>query len=712
MNPKDKNISRKVLNLVSSEFEILRGEPYPFGATIRRNGINFAVFTSKARSVSIAIFNITGTELLMEFPLDPRYNRTGFVWHALIKGLDPGISYGYRVICQENINSDRQPCNEQIYLLDPYAKVTCGGEIWGDPLKITRDGKKHTFRLSLIKESDYNWELDQPLNIPLKDTIIYELHVRGYTQHDSSKLKNPGTFIGLTEKIPYLKELGVTAVELMPVTDFDESEMFFKNPRTGENLLNLWGYDPLSFFAPKASYAKDNKDGAQSDEFKRMVRAFHDAGIEVILDLVFNHTGEGGKNGPVYHFKGMDNEIYYHIDPKDNRYLNFSGCGNTLNCNHPVLREMIIHSLRYWVTEMHVDGFRFDLASILGRGRDGNVLVEPPLLERIADDPILAKTKLIAEAWDAGGLYQVGDFTYGKRWMEWNGKFRDDIRMFVKGERGMVPALATRLSGSSDLYQDDGREPYHSVNFVTCHDGFTLNDLVSYNEKNNWDNGEENRDGSTVNLSWNCGYEGETKNPAIVQLRQRQMRNFAAILLLSQGVPMMLGGDEFARSQKGNNNAYCQDNEIGWVNWELLQDNQDLLRFFKLLIRFRKNHPNLRRTRFEVKDINGIPEMSWHGFKLGKPDWTEESKSLAVYYTANPELGDCDIFILLNSDDKGHTFELPPLKKPKLWYRVVDTFLKSPDDFREPGQEIKPEKQNAYRLEAYSVAMLISKSNG
>jgi isoamylase len=699
----------KILNLVSADFNILRGEPYPFGANIKRNGINFAIFSSSAKTLSIVIFNLDGTELLMEFPLDERYNRTGFVWHALIEGLNPGISYGYRVECIDGLDPIRQPCNNRIILFDPYAKATCGGHLWGDPLKTTRDGLQHTFRLSQVKESTFDWGLDQPLNIPLKDSIIYEIHVRGFTKHSSSNITHPGTFLGLTEKIPYLKELGITAVELMPVTDYDEMENYFSNPETGEKLKNFWGYDPLSFFAPKASYAFNNQHGAQVEEFKQMVRAFHKAGIEVILDMVFNHTGEGGKNGPVYHFKGLDNAIYYILDSKDNSYLNFSGCGNTLNCNHPVLREMIIQSLRYWVTEMHVDGFRFDLASILGRGRDGNALANPPILERIADDPILAKTKLIAEAWDAAGLYQVGDFTYGRRWMEWNGKFRDDVRNFLKGEPGMVPKLATRLSGSSDLYQDDGREPYHSVNFITCHDGFTLNDLVSYNAKHNQQNGENNRDGSEFNLSWNCGSEGETDNKKVNVLRERQIRNFAAILLLSQGVPMLLGGDEFRRTQKGNNNAYCQDNEISWFDWTLREKNSDLFRFFKLLIQFRKNHPNLRRTHFEVRDNNGVPEMSWHGLKLNAPDWSDESSTLAVHYSKNPEYKDIDIFIMLNSGKKGRIFELPQLPAGKEWFRVMDTSLSSPDDICGPGQEIKCVKQSGYRVAENSTVMLIGK---
>ena len=693
----------------SDKHKILRGSPFPYGASIARNGINFSVFSSKAKAITIVIFSLDGSEQLMEFPLDGRMHRTGYVWHGLITGLDPGFSYGYRLICDEKDLKENPPCDQQVILLDPYSFVTVGGSEWGQPLKISRNGNEYTFRLSQVYESNFDWELDQPLNIPLKDSIIYELHVRGFTRHKSSGVAKPGTFLGLIDKIPYLKDLGITAVELMPVTDYDETHMLYNDPDTGQHLFNYWGYDPISFFAPKASYAFNSRFGAQVDEFKTMVKAFHEAGIEIILDMVFNHTAEGNEFGPRYHFKGFDNAVYYLLNPKDGSYLNFSGCGNTLNCNHPVVREMIIHSLRYWITEMHVDGFRFDLASILGRGRDGSVLSNPPLLERIAEDPILAATKLIAEAWDAGGLYQVGDFTYGNRWMEWNGKFRDDVRRFVKGDSGMVPKLATRLAGSSDLYQDDGREPYHSVNFITCHDGFTLNDLVSYNDKHNEKNGESNRDGFGNNLSWNCGVEGPTENNKVLDLRKKQIKNFAAILFLSQGVPMMLGGDEFARTQLGNNNAYCQDNEIGWINWDLLPDNQDLHRYFKLLINFRKSHPSLRRTHFQVEKIDNQPEMSWHGFKQNGPDWSESSKSLAVRYSANPETNDTDIYLLFNSDALGHSFSLPKLTMDKRWYRMLNTAFESPDDIVQPGFEKTLKTQRSYRLAPYSVVVLISK---
>ncbi len=699
----------EILEHINTDFEISRGKPYPYGATLVRDGINFAVYSPVAKSISLVIFGECEKDILFEFPLDNRYNRTGNIWHAYIKGLDAGISYGYRIIEFQNDIKNIPDLSSEIILLDPYTRATCGGEKWGDPYQITRNDKKHTFRLSIIPENDFDWDFDQPLNIPLRDTIIYELHVRGFTKHKSSGVEHPGTYMGLIEKIPYLKELGITAVELLPVTDFDETYNERINPITGERLKNFWGYDPISYFSPKAAYAVNGKDGQQVNEFRTLVKHLHKAGIEVILDMVFNHTGEAGRKGPIYHFKGLDNAVYYLLDPKTGAYLDYSGCGNTVNCNHPVVRELILQSLRYWVTEMHVDGFRFDLASILGRGRDGKVLSDPPLIERIAEDPILANTKLIAEAWDAAGLYQVGDFPHWKRWMEWNGKFRDDVRLFLRGAKNMVANLGTRLAGSSDLYQDDGREPYHSVNFVTAHDGFTLHDLVTYNKKHNDMNGENNRDGSDYNLSWNCGVEGETDDKNIVRLRDKQQRNFAALLLLSQGVPMILAGDEFGRTQSGNNNAYCQDNDISWIDWSLTEKNKDLLRFFKLLIKFRKTHNKLRRKSFDVKQINGQDEMSWHGRQLNQPDWSAQSKTLAIYYAPQPEDGDQNIFILINGSDEAAEFELPVLKRSVKWLRVMDTHLEAPLDFMDEGGEVLLDKQSHYNCGAHAIAMLIGK---
>jgi len=705
---KNSQTRREILSLVNTDFEIRRGKPYPFGASLVRGGINFAIYSPNARVLSLVIFEGCSNDILMEFPLDAVLNRTGNVWHAFVRGLDIGVRYGYRVICDNAGENHPQACAGEVILLDPFARATCGGHEWGRPLQIERDGKTHTFRLSLIVDDAFDWEQDQLLGKPLPDSTIYELHVRGYTRHPSAQVKHGGTFLGLTEKIPYLKDLGVTAVELMPVTDFDETWPGRINPHTGQPLYNLWGYDPISFFAPKASYAFNSRDGQVVKEFKAMVKAFHEAGIEVILDMVFNHTGEGDENGPIYHFKGLNAGVFYMIDPQTGQYLNYSGCGNTLNCNHPVVRDMILDSLRYWVTEMHVDGFRFDLASILGRGRDGGVLSNPPLIERIAEDPILAHTKLIAEAWDAAGLYQVGDFPHFNRWMEWNGKFRDDVRRFWRGDDGMVSALATRLAGSSDLYQDDGREPFHSVNFVTCHDGFTLHDLVSYNEKHNRDNGEENRDGSDYNLSWNCGAEGPSQDAAVLELRMRQMRNLAATLLLSQGVPMILAGDEFARTQKGNNNAYCQDNEIGWVDWALLEKNKDLRRFFKILIAFRKSHDCLRHSKFEVQLIDGQPQMSWHSAKWNQPDWSNKNNVLGVHYLIHPRSRERALYMLFNGGAEKVQAQLPPLQSGR-WHRVMDSARPAPEDIFEEGREELLKDQAAYLLQEHSAALFIAK---
>ena len=706
--PENKNeLRRDILAVVGSNFEIDRGAPVPFGATLVRGGINFAVYSPHAHSVSLVLFDECSQEPLMEFPLDADLNRTGFVWHAYVKGLNHGVKYGFRLRGEQPFN----PIDERIVLLDPYARTTCGGKIWGKPFKINRDGKEHTFRISAIINNAFDWGTDRQLNIPLSESIIYELHVRGYTIHNSSGVKAKGTFLGLTEKIPYLKELGITAVELMPITDFDETMIDRTNPRTGERLLNFWGYDPISFFAPKAAYAHTENEYQIVNEFKSMVKAFHQAGIEVILDMVFNHTGEGNEKGPVYHFKGLDKTVYYLIDPESGEYLNFSGCGNTLNCNHPVVRDMILDSLRYWVMEMHVDGFRFDLASILGRGRDGEVLANPPLIERIAEDPVLAHTKLIAEAWDAGGLYQVGNFPHFQRWMEWNGKFRDDVRRFVRGDAGMVPVLATRLAGSSDLYQDDGREPYHSVNFVTCHDGFTLQDLVSYNQKHNWENGENNRDGADENFSWNCGVEGEATEANVLKLRAQQKRNFMTILLLSQGVPMLLGGDEFGRTQKGNNNAYCQDNEISWVNWHLARENSDFLRFVRLLIRFRQAHPTFHRTHFKVQVLEGIPEMSWHGLKVGQPDWSEQSKWLGLLYSTFPLTGDPDIYLMFNAHEATKRFELPAPRDGHRWHLLLNTYNVSPQDIFQEEHAPILDNQKYFDVKGRSSVVLIGKKS-
>jgi glycogen operon protein len=687
-----------------------RGSPYPFGPTVKRSGVNFAVFSKNATSVKLLLYESGKKPPIEEFILNPCYNKTGDVWHIFIKGLNPGIRYGYIMDMQHNPDKHIHRFDASKVLVDPYALAMSGSPKWGE--LYTRDGEistPHTknVRRSIVMESDFDWGYNQPLNIPLSETIIYEAHVRGFTQHFSSNAKFPGTFKGLTEKIPYLKDLGITAIELMPVNEFDEMETDRLNPITGERLFNYWGYSTLSFFTPKASYSSKGRNGEQVREFKEMVKSFHDAGIEVILDVVFNHTSEGNEAGPTISFKGLDNSIYYIIDPITGAYHNYSGCGNTINCNHPVLRNMIVDCLRYWVTEMHVDGFRFDLASILGRGQHGEVLANPPLLERIAADPVLADTKLIAEAWDAAGLYQVGTFPNWGRWAEWNGKFRDDIRRFVRGEPKMVSALATRLTGSADLYKGSGRSPYHSINFITSHDGFTLNDLVSYNQKHNTGNAENNRDGTNDNCSWNSGEEGASAKEEVNVLRRRQMKNFAALLMLSHGVPMITSGDEFGKTQKGNNNAYCQDNDISWLDWGLLEANCGLHRFFRELINFRKKHEIFRPTSFENHDGEGVIDITWHGLKLNKPDWSSESRSVAM--RLHSKECDDDIFLIANSYWKPLKYELPVLEKGARWYRFLDTMFETPYDIIETGKEFYINDQLHYRVGARSVVVLVAK---
>ena len=664
---------------------------------MRRGGVNFAIFSKCASAVTLLIFRPEEDKPLLELPLDPQHHKTGDVWHCFLSGLDPGMHYGYRMAGPGAAPS--------AVLLDPFGKAVGGHSRWGS-------ARNRPLR-SVIVDDQFPWGPDQPLGIPLADSILYELHVRGFTRDPSSRVTHPGTFLGLVEKIPYLQSLGVTAVELLPVAEFDETEMRRCNPATGEPLVDYWGYNPLSFFAPKAAYASEPAPLQAVGEFKEMVHQFHAAGIEVVLDVVFNHTGEGDAQGPTLCWRGIDDRTYYLRDPTTSGYLNYSGCGNTVNCNHPVVRWLILDALRYWVTEMHVDGFRFDLASILGRGRDGSVLANPPLLERIAADPILAGVKLIAEAWDAAGLYQVGSFPAWGRWAEWNGRFRDDLRRFVKGDPGMVPALATRLAGSADLYQDSGREPFHSINFITCHDGFTLADLVSYNVKHNESNAEENRDGATDNFSWNCGVEGDTEDPAVLALRHRQTRNLAALLLLAHGTTMLLAGDEMGRSQTGNNNAYCQDNSTTWLDWRLAESRAGLLRFFQNLIAFRRRHTILRSTSFRPGAQGSRIAMEWHGVDLHAPDWSPESRLLALHLFESPATPCTDqIYLIANAHWEPHDCAIPVLAGRR-WHRFLDTSLDAPDDVAESDEAAPPlPPDGSYRVGPRSVVVLVAGSCG
>lgn len=682
------------------------GRTHPLGATPDEQGVNFSLFSEHATSVELLIFdrpNDLYPSQIIE--LEPKTNKTFHFWHVYVKGLKPGIGYAYRVDGPQDLHGSGDRFNKNKVLLDPYSKSNCH-ELWNrvDALG-TKDNLTTSMRSVVVDINDYDWEGDRPLGKSISSSIIYEMHVGGFTKSASSNCKYPGTFTGVIEKIPYLQELGITAVELLPIFDFDEKETL--REVDGKSLTNYWGYDPHSFFAPETSYCYSPKEKSPICEFRDMVKALHKAGIEVILDVVFNHTSEGQHQGPTINFKSIDNSIYYHLVSFDKQYyMDYSGCGNTVNCNHPMVDKLILECLEYWVREMHVDGFRFDEGSILARGLDGMPMENPPVLWHIETSGTLADTKIIAEAWDAGGLYQIGYFP-GYRYAEWNGRYRDDVRKFVKGDPGMAGAMATRLGGSADLYEENGRAPINSINFITCHDGFTLKDLVSYNYKHNEANGEGNRDGIEENLSWNCGVEGETDDPEVLALRNRQIKNFAAILLLSQGVPMILGGDEFGRTQKGNNNGYCQDNEINWFDWNLIDQNREIFRFFKSMIAFRKRYGGLCRRGFFNGETNerGLADISWHGCQLYEPGWDNSDSRILSYTLAGFE-GAADVQVMFNMHWESLEFEIPTLSD-RNWFKVVDTAQKSPLDILEPCQEVLIQ-DNHYLVGDRSIVVLIS----
>jgi glycogen operon protein len=559
-----------------------------------------------------------------------------------------------------------------------------------------------------VVPDDFDWQGDHPLNLPLEDLVIYEMHVRGFTRDPSSGARFPGTFAGLREKIPYLVELGVSCVELLPVFEFNECEIDHKHPSTGEPLVNYWGYSTLGFCAPKAGYAATGAFGMQADEFKTLVKELHRNKIEVILDVVFNHTAEGNENGPTLSFRGLDNRTYYMLTP-EGFYYNFSGCGNTLNCNHPVVRECVINCLRYWVSEYHIDGFRFDLASILGRDPNGVPLSNPPLLEELALGPVLGRTKMIAEAWDAGGLYQVGNFPSYGRWAEWNGKYRDCVRKFLKGALGQVPELSQRLLGSPDLYYLRG--PTASINFLTCHDGFTLADLVSYNEKHNEANGEENRDGANDNNSWNCGAEGPTENPEIQALRRRQIKNALSVLFLSQGVPMLLMGDEVARTQQGNNNTYCHDNSLNWLDWSLKDKNAEIFNYCRRLIAFRKAHPVLRHPHHagHADQEGRCLEVSWHGTRPWHEDWGPGNRTLAMMSRLRAGTQEDVIYAAFNTYWEALPFGLPAPGDGRGWHLFANTSMSAPEDAWEPGKEPRLPEQEQFLVGGRAVVVLVAR---
>jgi glycogen operon protein len=685
---------------------VSRGRPLPLGPTQYADGVNFALLCRHGTRVWLVLSPENATEPFAELELDADSNRTGSHWHVFVHDLPTVFRYGWRVDGPASPYSRYDP---SLVLLDPAATLIAGGGAWAS--QCGRTTKSPARRGLYIRGPRYDWGDDRPPRTPLDDSIVYELHVRGFTCHPSSGVKHPGTFAGLTERIPYLKSLGVTAVELLPIHEFDEFDCAFTNPFTGERLRNFWGYNSIAFAAPKGGYAASVEQHGQVVEFRDMVKAFHAAGIEVILDVVFNHTGEGDDRGRSYSFRGLDNELYYLLGP-DGSYLNYTGCGNTLNCNHPVVRDLLMTCLRYWVGHMHVDGFRFDLASVFGRDRFGNVMVDPPVVETITEDGVLADSKLIAEPWDAAGLYQVGKFPFGRRWSEWNGKYRDDVRRFWRGEPDTITLLATRLCGSSDLYESSGRRPIHSINFLTCHDGFTLNDLVSYERKHNEANGEQNRDGTDANWSWNCGVEGTIGDADVRKLRLRQARNLMATLLLSQGVPMLLAGDEFLRTQRGNNNAWCQDNQTSWVDWTLADENRDFLRFVREMIALRKRHPALRRRSFLFGAAGDVqPDIAWHGLKPEQSDFSPASRVLA-YTLDGSQTGrepDQDIYVAINGDrETVAPFEVPRSPSARPWRRVVDTSLTPPADIVAEGAGPVVPAGATYRLPPLSLAVLIA----
>jgi isoamylase len=716
--------------IAAPHVRISPGKPLPFGATPNGGGTLFSVFSRHATAVSLLLFtNSRDSAPAHEIPFDPRLNKTGDVWHAQVDGVGPGALYLYRV------DGPYQPeeghrFNRNKLLFDPYVKAVTGNFTWnladarGDDSALRSKGLRMSTTSDLagmpkgiVVSDEFDWKGDRPLNRPLRYSVIYETHVRSLTMHPGSDVAHPGTFRGVTEKIPYLTDLGITSLELLPVQEFDELENTRVNPVTGEPLQNYWGYNTITFFAPKGRYSSSGALGQQVTEFKEMIRALHAAGIEVILDMVFNHSAEGDETGPTLCFRGWDNSIYYMLDEKDLRlYRNFTGCGNTMNCNHPIMRSLILDCLRYWVVEMHVDGFRFDLGSVLGRDPDGNLMENPPVLERIAEDPVLRHTKIIAEAWDAAGAYQVGWFP-GGRWAEWNDKFRDDVRRFWRGDAEMVGHLATRVSGSSDLYLRDGRKPFHSINFIDSHDGFTLNDLVSYDKKHNEENGEGNKDGATPDQSANYGVEGPTEDPLIEAVRNRQVKNFLATLLLSLGTPMILGGDEFRRTQRGNNNPWCQNNEISWYDWRFLHTHADIHRFCRELIRFRMRHPAFLRPEFyngKNSPHTTIPDITWLTEEADPADWAPERRTLALLIDGNKseidaDRDDNDILILFNASKAAVLFTLAPIPQGKEgWYRAIDTALPSPRDIVLPGEEERLNRETC-RLEARSTVVLLSR---
>jgi glycogen operon protein len=688
---------RQAVTLPSADI----GQSAPLGATVFPDGVNFSLFSRKASSVELLFFDREDDALPSRvIQMDPTTNRTYHYWHVFVASAQPGQIYGYRVHGPFDPNNGLRFDPGKI-LLDPYGRAVIVPKNYDrDAASRGGDNTASAMKSVIVDPQLYDWEGDAPLKRLSSQTIVYELHVKGFTRHPSSEVpeKTRGTYRGLIEKIPYLLDLGISAVELLPIFQFDAQDC-------PQSLVNYWGYAPVSFFAPHRAYSSRQDAVGPVDEFRDMVKALHRGGIEVILDVVFNHTAEGNHNGPTVCFRGLDNTAYYVLEQDQERYANYSGTGNTINANHPIVRRLILDSLRYWVEEMHVDGFRFDLASILARDSRGQVMHNPPVLWDIESDPVLAGTKMIAEAWDAAGLYQVGSFV-GDSWKEWNGRFRDDVRSFFRGDEGSLTHFADRLLGSHEMYRHEEREAEQSVNFVTCHDGFTLNDLVSYNHKHNEANGENNRDGGNDNRSWNCGFEGPTNDPEIEKLRNRQVKNFLTVTLLSLGLPMFMMGDEVRRTQYGNNNAYCHDNQTNWFDWSLLTKHAELLRFVKLLIArrlLRDTGPERKRT--SLNQLIGGATKHWHGVTLNQPDWSNQSHSIAMSAELRGE--GLLVYFAFNAYWEPLIFELPRREGGESWRRWIDTYLESPQDIV-PWEDALIVSDYAYRVGPRSVVVLWS----
>ena len=696
-------MAKKEEGKISREPAALRGQSAPLGATVLQGGVSFSVFSRDCVGVDLLLFDrVDDARPSRTIKLDPRLNRTYHYWHVFVPGLESGQLYGYRVAGPGEMRFDPSKL-----LFDPYGRALAVPAGYDRRAAAEPGDNAGAAMKSVVADPrGYDWEGDVPLKRPFSRTVIYELHLAGFTRHHSSGVcaGRRGTYAGLIEKVPYLKQLGITAVELLPVFQFDPQDAPL-------GYTNYWGYSPLSFFAPHAAYSSRRDPLGPLDEFRDMVKALHRAGIEVILDVVFNHTAEGDERGPTLCYRGLADDFYYMRGPDGTPYANYSGCGNTFNTNNPIVRRLILDSLHHWVREMHVDGFRFDLASILARDETGRPLEDPPLLWDIETDPALAGIKLIAEAWDAAGLYQVGSFV-GDSWKEWNGRFRDDVRSFLKGDAGTVSRFASRLLASPDIYGHEEREPEQSINFVTCHDGFTLNDLVSYDRKHNEANGEENRDGCDFNLSWNCGVEGPTDDPEVEALRNRQVKNFLAVTLLALGAPMLLMGDEARRSQGGNNNAYCQDNATGWFDWGLLARHADIHRFTRILIAARLRRDTAMETpELTLNQLLSRARMEWHGVRLCRPDWGNDSHSIAI--TAWSLTGRFAFHLMINVWREPLEFELPPPQELPGggWRRWIDTSLPSPADIV-PVSEALPVTGSTYELPPRSLAVMVARSRG